>query len=46
MFAVESPRMLEHILMRTLETRKTEAPSRRKSLKPPSAYRFWRVGSI
>jgi hypothetical protein len=34
MFAMEFPRMLEHILMRTLEMRKTHAPARRRSSKP------------
>lgn len=35
MMAMEFPRMLEHILMRTLERRKVHAPSRRKTPKAP-----------
>ena len=33
MFAMEFPRMLEHMLMRTLEMRKVHSPARRKSPK-------------
>jgi hypothetical protein len=33
MFAMEFPRMLEHILMRTLEARRARSPGRRKSQK-------------
>lgn len=33
MFAMEFSRMLEHVLMRTLEMRKAHSPSRRKSFK-------------
>jgi hypothetical protein len=34
MFAMEFPRMLERVLARTLEQRKVQTPSRRKSSKP------------
>ena len=34
MFAMEFPRMLEHVLMRTLDMRKAHAPTRRKPQKP------------
>jgi len=33
MFAMEFPRMLEHVLMRTLDMRKAHAPTRRKPQK-------------